>query len=488
MKSRVALAVVAWIMAGALSASWAETPTSDQLPNVIFILADDLGYGDLGCYGQQIIQTPELDRMAAEGMRFTQFYAGSTVCAPSRCVLMVGQHTGHCSVRGNAPANQRANQSLREEDITITQILKGRGYQTALIGKWGLGEGEEPGHPLRKGFDYFFGYLNQGHAHNYYPEFLWRNWGKVMLRNEVVAVKADYGAEFTPGYATKKVDYSHDLFTEDALRWVEEHKEKPFFLYLAYTIPHANNEATRATGNGAEVPDFGIYADRDWPDQDKGQAAMITRMDRDVGRLLRKLRELGIAERTLVMFSSDNGPHNEAGHNVQRFRPSGPLRGMKRDLYEGGIRVPFIAWWPGKISAGTVSDHVAYFGDLMATLCELIGADLPPDRDSISFLPTLLGKPSEQKQHKYLYWEFYERGSAQAVRFGNWKAIRKPMLTGEIELYNLTDDLGETKNIAAEHPDIVEKARQLMDEAHRPDPRWQVPAAKPAPPRKASTP
>lgn len=451
-----------------------------KLPNIIFILADDLGYGELGCYGQQLIKTPELDRMAAEGMRFTQFYAGSTVCAPSRCVLMVGQHTGRCSVRGNAPANQRVIQSLREEDVTVAQILKSRGYRTALIGKWGLGEEDEPGHPLRKGFDYFFGYLNQGHAHNYYPEFLWRNWGKVMLRNEVVAVKTNYGADFTPGYAVKKIDYSHDLFTQDALRWVEENRDGPFFLYLAYTIPHANNEATRATGDGTEVPDYGIYADYDWPNQDKGQAAMITRMDRDVGQLLRKLRELGIAERTLVMFSSDNGPHNEAGHNMERFRPSGPLRGMKRDLYEGGIRVPFIAWWPGVVPAGAVSDHVGYFGDVMATVCELIGADLPPERDSISFLPTLLGHAEKQQKHEYLYWEFYERGSAQAVRFGDWKAVRKPMFTGEIELYNLAEDSGETRNVAPEHPEVVERAKQLMDQAHRDDPRWQVPQPRPA--------
>lgn len=460
----------------------AREETTTSRPNVVFILADDLGYGDLGCYGQQVIKTPELDRMAAEGMRFTQFYAGATVCAPSRCVLMVGQHTGHCSVRGNAGANNRSIQSLREDDVTISQIIKNQGYTTALIGKWGLGEVEEPGHPLRKGFDYFFGYLNQGHAHNYYPEFLWRNWGKVMLRNEVVAIKADYGSDFKPGYATKRVDYSHDLFAEDALRWIEENRDRPFFLYLAFTIPHANNEGTRGTGDGAEVPDYGIYADQDWPNQDKGQAAMITRMDRDIGRLLNKLRELGLAENTLVMFSSDNGPHNEAGQNPERFQPSGPLRGIKRDLYEGGIRVPMIAWWPGKIQPGSVSEHVGYFGDLMATLCDLTGAELPANRDSISFLPTLLGRPEEQKQHPYLYWEFYERGSAQAVRFGKWKAVRKPMLTGEIELYDLTADLGEKTDIAAQHPDLVAQARQFIEQAHVPDPRWQVhkPTPKPA--------
>ncbi|GAB6186669.1 arylsulfatase [Thermopirellula anaerolimosa] len=468
-----------------LGAEESATAATRQRPNVIFVLADDLGYGDLGCYGQRIIQTPRLDRMATEGMRFTQFYAGATVCAPSRCVLMVGQHTGHCHVRGNAPGNLRINQSLREEDVTIADIMHSAGYRTALIGKWGLGELNEPGHPLAKGFDYFFGYLNQGHAHNYYPEYLWRNMEKVPLRNEVVGIGGsqgrpgpDYGGGFTPGYAVKRIDYSHDLFATEALQFVRENRERPFFLYLALTIPHANNEGTRGTGNGAEVPDYGIYADRDWPDPDKGQAAMITRMDADVGRLLDTLRELGLAERTLVMFSSDNGPHNEAGHNPRRFQPSGPLRGMKRDLYEGGIRVPFIAWWPGSIAAGTVTDHVGYFGDMMATLCDLTGVPLPPDRDSISFLPTLLGRPDEQKTHEYLYWEFYEQGSAQAVRFGNWKAIRKPMLTGRVELYDLSADIGETKDVAEEHPDLVEKAIRYMDEAHVPHPNWQVPKRK----------
>ena len=465
-----------------LKAGESATTATKQRPNVIFILADDLGYGELGCYGQQIIQTPRLDRMAAEGMRFTQFYAGATVCAPSRCVLMVGQHTGHCHVRGNAPGNQRINQSLRAEDVTIAEIMQSAGYRTALIGKWGLGELNEPGHPLAKGFDYFFGYLNQGHAHNYYPEYLWRNLEKVPLRNEVVGLGGgqgrpapDYGGGFTPGYAVKRIDYSHDLFAAEALQFVNENRDRPFFLYLALTIPHANNEGTRGTGNGAEVPDYGIYADMDWPNPDKGQAAMITRMDTDIGRLLDRLQELGLAERTLVMFSSDNGPHNEAGHNPERFRPSGPLRGMKRDLYEGGVRVPFIAWWPGSIEPGTVSDHVGYFGDVMATLCDLTGVPLLPDRDSVSFLPTLLGRPDEQKSHAYLYWEFYERGSAQAVRFGHWKAIRKPMLSGPVELYDLSADIGETRNVAQDHPAVVEQAVRYMDEAHISHPNWQVP-------------
>ncbi len=445
---------------------------ADQ-PNVIFVLADDLGYGELGCYGQQIIQTPYLDRMADEGMRFTQFYAGSTVCAPSRCVLMVGQHTGHCTVRGNAGGDM-LRQSLTEEDITVAEIFKQAGYKTALIGKWGLGEVEHPGHPLRQGFDYFFGYLNQVHAHNYYPEFLWRNFEKVKLRNVVQRVPRAYGG-FRGGWATKRVDYSHDLFVADALHFIRENKDRPFFLYLALTIPHANNEGTRATGNGAEVPDLGIYADRDWPEQDKGHAAMISRLDRDMGRLLQTLRDLGIANRTLVLFSSDNGPHMESGHDPLRFNPSGPLRGVKRDLTDGGIRVPFIAWWPGKVKPGTTSDHIGYFGDFMATVCELTGQTLPPNRDSISFLPTLLGEPDRQKEHKYLYWEFYERGSAQAVRAGRWKAIRKPMLKGPIELYDIVRDPAERYNVARLHPDVVRRMAAYMKEAHVPHPNWPVP-------------
>ncbi len=440
-------------------------------PNIIFILADDLGYGDLGCYGQKLIQTPCLDRLAAEGMRFTQFYAGSTVCAPSRCVLMTGLHTGHCTVRGNA---DRDRQSLREEDLTVAEFLKQADYTTGLVGKWGLGEEGTPGLPDLQGFDYFCGYLNQTHAHNYFPEFLWRNREQVRLRNVLLRQGKPY-EDVGAGIAQQKVDYSHDLLTAEALAFIERHKDRPFFLYLCYTIPHANNEGTRLTGNGQEIPDYGIYADREWPDPDKGQAAMITRMDADVGKLIESLRQLGIAEKTLVLFSSDNGPHREGGQNFDRFDPNGPLRGLKRDLNEGGIRMPMIAWWPGTVPAGTVSDHVGYFGDFFATAAELVGQPVPPGLDSISFLPTLLGKPGEQTQHPYLYWEFYERGSAQAVRKDNWKAIRQPMLTGKTELYNLASDLGEERDVAADFPEVVAELERLMDQAHQPSERWTVP-------------
>jgi uncharacterized sulfatase len=438
-------------------------------PNIIYILADDLGYGDLGCYGQKIIETPNLDRMAAEGMRFTQHYAGSTVCAPSRCVLMTGRHTGHCRVRGNAGGEAQA---LADEDLTAAEVLKQAGYATALIGKWGLGDdvdGARQGLPTRQGFDYFYGYLNQVHAHNYYPEFLWRNTSREELRNKVQRVEEPYGA-FRGGAAVERVDYSHDLFAKEALAWIEQNRRSPFFLYLALTIPHANNEANRLFGNGAEVPDYGPYADRDWPDPDKGQAAMITRMDRDIGRILDKLEALGIAENTLVMFSSDNGPHDESRHNPERFAPSGPLRGIKRDLYEGGIRVPFIAWWPGTVAAGAVSGHISGFQDMLPTWAELAGAIVPEGIDGLSLVPALTER-SGQLDHPYLYWEFYEQGGKQAVRWGKWKGVRlnvKADRNAPIELYDLDEDIGETRNIAGTHPEIIHKIEDIMGEANTP--------------------
>ena len=442
-------------------------------PNLIFIMADDLGYGDLGCFGQKVIATPRLDQMAKEGMKFTQFYAGNTVCAPSRSVLLTGQHMGHTHVRGNANSATMLEQSLRAQDTTIAEVLKTVGYTNGLVGKWGLGEVHQSGFPLRKGFDRFFGYLNQVHAHNYYPEFVWDNADKKTLANVVEESGGSYGG-FRGGAATKRLDYSHDLFVDEAIKFIDGNRKEPFFLYLPLTIPHANNEGTRMNGNGAEVPEYGIYASKDWPDPDKGQAAMITRMDRDVGRILDHLKAAGIDETTLVIFTSDNGPHNEAGHQLGRFNPSGPLRGTKRALYEGGIRVPTIAWWPGTVKPGTTTDHLGYFGDWMATAAELAGATLPENIDSISFVPTLKGVPQQQKNHEYLYWEFYEQGSRQAVRFGDWKAIRQPMFSGTIELYDLKNDVGETKDLAGQKPDLVDAAARMMHEAHTPHPTWKV--------------
>ncbi|WP_417735964.1 arylsulfatase [Rosistilla oblonga] len=456
-------------------------------PNIVFILADDLGYGDLGCYGQQVIQTPRIDQMAAEGMRFTNFYAGNTVCAPSRSVLMTGQHMGHTHVRGNAGGPDMAIQSLRDEDITLAEVLKSAGYATGLCGKWGLGDdapGGRSGLPRRQGFDYFYGYLNQVHAHNYYPEFLWRNEERVDLGNVVQSTGRLHGG-FMGGWATKKVAYSHDLIADEALGFIKLNastgeNRKPFFLYLSLTIPHANNEAARGIGDGQEVPDYGIYADKDWPNPDKGQAAMITRMDADVGRLLDLLKQLDIDDETIVLFSSDNGPHAEGGQDPERFDPNGPLRGMKRDLTEGGIRVPLIVRWPGKTPPGSTSDHVGYFGDVMATAAELSGAQTPEGTDSISFVPTLTGHPELQQQHEYLYWEFYERGGKQAVRAKNWKAIRKPWMTGKTQLYDLSTDIGETNDVAEANPEVVKQLEAMMTEAHVEHPNWTVRGRAPA--------
>ncbi len=446
----------------------AAEPAAGRPPNIILILADDLGYSDLGCYGQQVIETPHIDRLAADGMRFTQFYAGSTVCAPSRCVLMTGLHTGHARVRGNGAASIT---SLHDGDDTLAELLKPAGYATAVCGKWGLGvEGRNnQGRPNDQGFDYFYGYLNQTQAHNYYPEFLWRNTERVPLPN-VVTHKPQPNSP--GGIATRKGAYSPDLVADEALRFVEQHRDQPFFLYWATTLPHANNEARAATGNGTEVPEYGSYSDRDWPDPDKGYAAMIARLDAHVGRLIDTLDRLGIADNTLVLFTSDNGPHREGGQDTDRFDPNGPLRGFKRDLYEGGVRVPLIVRWPKTIPAGSTSDHVGYAGDFFATLAELTNQTLPANLDSISILPTLKGHSGQQQRHEYLYWEFYEQGSKQAVRAQNWKAIRMPMLTGTTELYDLASDPSEMTNVAAEHPEVVHRLETMMDQAHVDDPNW----------------
>ena len=440
-------------------------------------MADDLGYGDLGCYGQKLIKTPRLDQMAKEGMKFTRFYSGSTVCAPSRSVLMTGQHMGHTHVRGNAGGDM-SRQSLRDIDLTVAEKLKETGYKTALIGKWGLGEVGQEGHPLKQGFDYFYGYLNQVHAHNFYPEFLWRNQKKHVLKNVVKPVSDKPRAGFMGGAATKRVEYSHDLFTTEALTWIKANKENPFFLYLPLTIPHANNEGTRMFGDGAEVPDYGIYEKENWSKQDKGQAAMITRMDRDVGRLLDLLKELKIEENTLVMFTSDNGPHNEAGHNPELFKPAGPLRGMKRTLTEGGIRVPTLAWWPNTIEPNSISDQPFYFGDLMATACDMSQSDMPLQTDSLSFLPTLKGKAEEQKRHKFLYWEFYERTFRQAVVMEEWKLIRSGMDNQRLELYDLKNDIHEDVNLIKKQPAVAQRMLSYMESAHVPHPNWPTPKRK----------
>jgi arylsulfatase A-like enzyme len=433
----------------------------EDKPNIIYIMTDDLGYGDLGCYGQESIQTPNIDRMADEGIRFTQHYSGSTVCAPSRCSLMTGRHTGHTYIRGNGEVKPMGQLPLPAETVTVAELLKKADYRTALIGKWGLGGPDSVGIPNRQGFDYFFGYLCQRHAHNYYPEFLFRNQTRVPLPgNEVDNDRLD-GA----GYATKRTTYSHDLMAREALDFVRRNQDQPFFLYLSLTIPHANNEGGR---KGMEVPSYGIYADRDWPEPQKGHAAMITRMDGDVGKLLDLLKETGIDRETLVLFTSDNGPHREGGNDPDFNDSNGPLRGIKRDLLEGGIRVPLIARWPGKITPDTTTDHLSAFWDFLPTACEVAGVAPPEDIDGISYLPTLLGK--DQPEHEYLYWEFKQK---RAVRFGPWKAIyRHP---GTVELYNIQNDLDESDNVADQHPDLVHKAKELMRRAHTESEKFPIP-------------
>jgi len=440
-------------------------------PNIIFILADDLGYGELGCYGQALIQTPNLDRLAADGMRFTQFYAGSTVCAPSRSVLMTGRHTGHTTVRGNAggPA-----QSLAAGDITVARVLHDAGYATGLVGKWGLGEIGEPGEPRAMGFDYYFGYLNQTHAHNAFPDFLWRDGQRVALPNDLTPMGKVPGA----GYATKRAAYAGDLFRDDALGFIERHAAQPFFLYLSVIAPHANDERARALKDGNEAPDYAPYAGQPWTDSAKGHAAVITRLDSDVGALIARLKKLGLDERTLVIFTSDNGPHNEGGpdYDPDFFHASGPLRGLKRDLSEGGIRVPFLARWPGKVRAGGESAHAAYFGDMMATFAELAGAKTPAPTDSVSLAPTLLGR-GVQPKHDYLYWEFHEGGVSQAVLLdGRWKAVRLKSVTAPIELFDLAADIGEKHDVASTHSELVARAAAILRTAHVDNEHWKIPA------------
>lgn len=458
------LSVAVITLLGALSVDAADKP------NIIWIMADDLGYGDLGCFGQKVIQTPNIDRMAKEGMKFTHFYAGATVCAPSRSVLMTGLHHGHTRVRGNAGKINPAAQALREGDVTVAKVLQDAGYKTALIGKWGLGDvGEaESGLPRKHGFDYFYGYLNQSHAHNHYPEYLWRNETKVPLPNVVTST----GANDT-GYATKAVQYSDDLFAEEALKFVQENKVGPFFLYWSMVVPHANNERGRELKDGAEVPDYGPYADKDWPNPDKGQAAMITRLDGYVGRMLTLLKEQELAEKTLVIFTSDNGPHDESHHDLSRFNPAGPFTGIKRSLTDGGIRVPLVAWWPGTVKADAETKHVGSFADWLGTAADLAGVKAPERLDSISFAPTLLGKAG-QSEHEYLYWEFHEGGFKQAALYqGRWKGIRQESPDVPVALYDQQNDIAEKINVAKDHPEIAEKIGTYLKTARSESPEWK---------------
>ena len=429
---------------------------SAERPNIIYIMTDDLGYGDLGCFGQEQIKTPNIDRLREQGMKLTSYYAGCTVCRPSRLVLWTGRHTGH------TPISSNAQYVFQPEDTTVAELLQQAGYATGGVGKWAMGPEGSGGEPIHHGFDFWCGYLDQGEAHNYYPTHLFRCQGDLVKRVplEGNVLMDDPAAKGRVAKPDCRVTYSHDVMTEDALSFIRRNRKGPFLLHVHWTIPHANNEGGRVLGDGMEVPDYGPYAERDWPNTEKGHAAMISRMDADVGRMLSLLGELSIDRRTLIIFTSDNGPHSEGGHKHEYFNSNGPLRGFKRDLYEGGIRVPTIAWQPGFVPAGSESDEPLAFYDFLATACELAGVDTPTETDGVSFVPTLCGQSDRQKSHDYLYWRY---GKKEAVRKGNWKAVRldpdKP-----IELYDLAADIGEASDVASENVEIVGQMKAIMQQ------------------------
>jgi arylsulfatase A-like enzyme len=426
-------------------------------PNLIFIMVDDLGYGDLGSYGQDVIPTPFLDQMAREGMRFTQAYAGAPVCAPSRSVLMTGQHSGHTLIRGNFSAvevpelpNPRRI-PLRPEDTTVAEVLQQAGYVTGMFGKWGLGEAATTGEPNRQGFDEWVGFLNQRRAHSHYPEFLWENQDTLKLS----------------GNADKqRQQHTHPLFTEYALDFINRHHDTTFFLYLPYCLPHSEIAAT--------PPYADLYKDKDWTDKQKHFAGMISMIDSDVGRLLNLLKAHGIAENTLVFFCSDNGAANRYDG---LFDSSGPLRGRKRDMYEGGIRTPMIAWMPGSVPAGAVSDYPWYFPDVLPTLAAVAGTEAPKNIDGMNIAPALFGEDLPLTD-RFMYWEFHEKGFDQAVRWKNWKAVRQG-LNDQLELYNLAEDPAETNDVSRKNKKVVKTIESYLAEARSPSIYW--PAGQGAP-------
>jgi len=428
-------------------------------PNIIYIMADDLGYGDLGCYGQKQIKTPNIDRLAKEGTRFTQCYSGSTVCAPSRCSLMTGLHTGHTRIRDNIPHEIW----LQPDDITLAEVLKQAGYRTGAIGKWSLGNPGSWGVANWQGFDYFYGHLSQDQAHFYYPDYLWEN-------DKVVELSGNRGE--------RRVEYTHDLFTDKGLAFIQDNQQRPFFLYMAYTLPHWS-DFDHDTPESQIVPSDEPYSDKPWPQVEKNYAAMVTRLDRDVGRIMDLLKELGLDDNTLVFFTSDNGPCAAASHSVEFFNSNAPFRGVKRELYEGGIRVPMMARWPGRVPAGRTSDQIWAFWDVLPTLAEIAGLPAPQNIDGISMAPAVLGNP-QTEQHHYLYWDYaHVRGSfCQAVRIGNWKGIRQG-LDGPVELYNLSQDVGEEHDIASANSATVTRIEAIMNEAYVPSPDYPVKPASP---------
>lgn len=454
------LSAAALTLTGCTSATARRSPSKAR-PNIVYILADDLGYAEVGCYGQKKIRTPNIDKLATEGMKFAQHYSGNPVCAPSRCTLMTGLHTGHAQIRGNKQVGGKEGWNLgstiggqwplKEGTVTVAKILKDEGYTTGAFGKWGLGRAGTTGDPNKQGFDRFYGYICQRQAHTFYPNHLWSD-------GQIQWIKENEGG--------KEEIYSHDLIAEQALNFVKANKDRPFFLYVPFTIPHValqvpEDSLAEYKGKWPDAPYDGKkgYIPHEYPRA--CYAGMVTRMDKDVGRIMSLLEDLDLADNTLVIFTSDNGPTYAGGADSEFFESAGPLRGLKGSVYEGGIRVPFIARWPGKIEPGSETDHPSAFWDFLPTACEIIGAEPPADIDGISYLPTLLGKSRKQKTHEVMYWELRRQ---QGVRMGDWKAVRnKP--GNKVELYNLANDIGEQNDLAEKEPEVLAKMTELLTTA-----------------------
>jgi len=432
-----------------------------EKPNIIFILGDDVAQGDLGCYGQQKIETPNLDKMAAEGVRYTQAYSGTTVCAPSRTSVMTGLDMGHSPIRANRELKGEGQMPLPEKTVTVAQLLKQQGYATACMGKWGMGMFDTTGSPLKKGFDHFYGYNCQRHAHSYFPDYLYNNDKRFEL----------------PGNKNGKKTYADKLIQKDVISWVEQQGTKPFFLFYTTTLPHAQYE----------IDDLGPYANKsDWTEQAKTYAAMVTRMDHNIGELVDVLKKMGVEKKTLIIFAGDNGSSFDPKSPIGTFfnqSMNGKIRGFKRGMYEGGLRQAAIAYWPGMIPAGRVSDEPWAFWDFLPTCVELAGASYPDGykTDGLSLVSFLKGGPAPQRE--YFYWELHEGSFKQAVRFGNWKAVRNGA-QGKIELYDLATDAAEQHDLSEKQPDTVKQAEALLTKAHVDDPNWTINASKQKPSKK----
>ena len=460
-KTLAAFALLTVLLCPAFADESSSPASGARRPNIVFIMADDLGYGDVSCYGQSKFSTPRIDSLAQQGMKFTQMYAGTTVCAPSRCCLMTGVHSGHAYIRGNMGAKPFGDSPLPADAVTLTRVLKDAGYSVGVFGKWGLGAVGNVGDPNKHGVDRFFGYYSQMEAHNYYPPRLHDNGVQIDLDGKT---------------------YSHDLIVNKALEFIRENKDKPFFCYMPVTIPHAAMQVPEPymTPWREKFPEFesvlGKYSyNTVVRNPIAAFPAMVTRLDDTVGQVLDLLKDLGLEEDTIVIFTSDNGPHHEGGHRPDFFNSSGAVRGLKRDLYDGGIREPFVIQWKGKIQPSAVTEHIAAFWDILPTFAELAGAKTPDNLDGISLVPTLLGDPDSQKSHEYLYWEFHEMGGKRAIRFGDFKAVQNDMNKkprGKIEIYNIVEDPKELNNLAEKRPDLVQKARKILNSARTPNPTW----------------